>query len=73
LSETEAFVALAANAVNFAEHGTNGARALGDLVHRCECVALTISDLDEAVEVVGQLMSGVPAQLGVSQGAGRAG
>jgi HprK-related kinase A len=73
LSETEAFVALAVNAVNFAEHGTTGSRALGDLVHRCECVALTISDLDEAVEVVGQLMSGVPAQLGVSQGAGRAG
>lgn len=72
LSETEAFVALAVNAVNFAEHGTNGARALGDLVQRCECVALTMSDLDEAVEVVRGLMSGVPAQLGVSQGAGRA-
>ena len=50
LSETEAFVTLAVNAVNFVEHGTDGARALGELVTRCECVALTMSDLEEAVE-----------------------
>jgi hypothetical protein len=72
LSQTEAFVALAVNAVNFAEHGTNGASALGGLVQRCECVALTMSDVDEAVEVVQRLTSGVPAQPCVSQGAGRA-
>ena len=65
-------MALAVNAVNFAEHGTDGARALGDLVQRCECMTLTMSDLDEAVEVVRRLMSGAPAQLGVSQGASRA-
>ena len=60
LSETEAFVALAVNAVNFVEHGTEAARALGELVARCECVALAMSDLDEAVELVRQLVRGVP-------------
>jgi hypothetical protein len=62
LSDTEAFVALAVNAVNFVEHGSDGARALGQLVTRCECVALTMSDLDEAVEVVRQLLSGLPTR-----------
>ncbi len=69
LSETEAFVALAVNAVNFVEHGSDGARALGDLVTRCECVALTMSDLDEAVEAVRRLMAGVPTRRNLSQGA----
>jgi len=73
LSETEAFVTLAVNAVNFVEHGTDGARALGDLVTRCECVALTMSDLDEAVEAVRRLMAGVPTRRDLSQGVGRAG
>lgn len=72
LSETEAFVALAVNAVNFVEHGTDGARALGELVTRCECVALTMSDLQEAVELVRRLVSGVPTRRGVTRGAGRA-
>jgi hypothetical protein len=72
LSETEAFVALAVNAVNFAEHGTNGSRALADLVKRCECVALTMSDLDEAVEIVRRLVEGVPSRSEVSQVASRA-
>lgn len=52
LSETEAFVALAVNAVNFKQHGASGTRALGDLVARCICVALTMSDLDEACALV---------------------
>jgi hypothetical protein len=59
LSETEAFVALAVNAVNFTEHGAQGTRALGELVARCECVSLTMSDLDQAVDLVRGLMSGV--------------
>ncbi len=72
LSETEAFVALAVNAVNFVEHGSDGARALGELVTRCECVALTMSDLDDAVELVGRLMAGVAVGGGSARGAGRA-
>ena len=72
LSETEAFVTLAVNAVNFVEHGTEGARAIGELVTRCECVALTTSDLDEAVEAVRRLRAGVPSRRPVAQGGGRA-
>ena len=68
LSETEAFVALAVNAVNFAEHGIEAVRALGELVARCECVALAMSDLDEAVELVRQVVQGTP----VRRHAGRA-
>ena len=73
LSETEAFVALAVNAVNFVEHGSEGARALGDLVTRCECVALTMSDLDDGVAAVGRLVAGVPVRRNLAQGAARAG
>ena len=58
LSETEAFVALAVNAVNLAEHGIEAVRALGELVARCECVTLAMSDLDEAVELVRQVVQG---------------
>lgn len=62
LSETEAFVALAVNAVNFKQHGADGARALGALVAHCTCVALTMSDLDEAcrlvLDVVGSVRAG---------------
>ncbi len=52
VSETEAFAALAVNAVNFVEHGADSARVLGELVSRCERVALAMSDLDEAVELI---------------------
>ncbi len=73
LSETEAFVALAFNVVNFADHGADGVRALGDLVTRCENVGLTMSDLDEAVELVGGLLPGVAVKgQGVARGAGLA-
>jgi hypothetical protein len=61
LSETEAFVALAVNAVNFKQHGANGARALGDLVSHCVCVALTMSDLDEACALVLDVVAGASA------------
>ena len=70
LSETEAFVALAVNAVNFQQHGANGARALGDLVSRCVCVALTMSDLDEACALVLDVVAGASAgrvQLGAAR------
>jgi len=71
LSETEAFVALAVNAVNFKQHGANGARALGDLVSRCVCVALTMSDLDEACALVLDVVARASAGRAV-RGAGRA-
>jgi hypothetical protein len=68
LSATEAFVALAVNAVNFKAHGTAGTDALGALVARCECVALTMSDLGEACRLVGDLVGRGAAE----RGAGRA-
>ncbi len=52
LSETEAFFALALNAVNLLPHGAAGTEALGRLAARCACVALTMSDLDEACALV---------------------
>jgi hypothetical protein len=71
LSETEAFVALAVNAVNFKQHGANGASALGDLVSRCACVALTMSDLREACALVLDAVARASARR-TRQGAGRA-
>jgi HprK-related kinase A len=68
LSATEAFVALAVNAVNFKAHGTVGTDALGALVARCECVALTMSDLGEACRLVEDLVGRGAAE----RGAGRA-
>jgi hypothetical protein len=68
LSETEAFVALAVNAVNFRQHGEAGVRALGDLVTRCECAALTMSDLDDACGLVLDFVAAAPT----AEGAGRA-
>jgi hypothetical protein len=56
LSETEAFAALAVNTVNLVEHGATGVQALGELATRCERVALTMSDLDEAVALVRGLL-----------------
>ena len=71
LSETEAFVALALNAVNFKQHGAKGAHALGDLVSRCDCMALAMSDLDEACTLV--LDAVADASVGRAPlGAGRA-
>jgi hypothetical protein len=52
LSDTEAFFALAANAVNLIPHGSEGTRALGRLAKGCRCFSLTMSDLDEACRLV---------------------
>ena len=56
LSETEAFAAVAVNTVNLVEHGAAAVQALGELVARCERVALAMSDLDEAVALVRGLL-----------------
>ena len=56
LSDTEAFFALAANAVNLRAHAARSTDALGRAVARCRCMALTFSDLDEACRLVGGLV-----------------
>jgi len=56
LSDTEAFFALAANAVNLRAHAVRSTDALGRAVARCRCMALTFSDLDEACRLVGGLV-----------------
>jgi hypothetical protein len=61
ISDTEAFFSLAANAVNLTEHGAVGTEALGRIVTRSRCLALTFSDLDEACACV----TGVVAELAV--------
>lgn len=60
LSDTEAFFALALNAVNLLHHGSAGAAALGELAARCTCVALVMSDLDAACTLVRGLLEGCP-------------
>ncbi len=57
LTDTEAFFALALNAVNLLHHGAAGAAALGELAASCTCVALTMSDLDTACTLVGSLLA----------------
>jgi hypothetical protein len=52
LSDTEAFFALAANAVNVRAHTAQSTNALGRVVARCRSAALTFSDLDEACRLV---------------------
>ena len=52
LSDTEAFFALAVNAVNLVPHGSEGTRALGRVAKGCRCFSLTMSDLDEACRLV---------------------
>jgi hypothetical protein len=56
LSDTEAFFALAANAVNVRAHTAQSTNALGRVVARCCCAALTFSDLGEACRLVGGLV-----------------
>ncbi len=56
LSDTEAFLSLALNAVNLLEHDAAGTAALAALAARCTCVALTMSDLDAACELVLSLL-----------------
>jgi hypothetical protein len=63
LSHTQAFFALAVNAVNLLAHGSEGTSHLGRLARECRCYSLVFSDLDEAL----------PAVLDVvTAGAGRA-
>jgi hypothetical protein len=73
LSETQAFFALAVNAVNLVPHGSVGTSALGRLALECRCFSLVFSDLDEACHIVLDMvtaeMARPPAVLG---GAGRA-
>ena len=52
LNETEAFLELAANAVNFSDHGEAATAALGELVSSCACARLITSDADEAGRLV---------------------
>jgi hypothetical protein len=52
LTETQTFMQLATNIVNFKELGDAAIAALGALVARCECAALTMSDLREACRLV---------------------
>ncbi len=56
LSDTEAFFALALHTVNLVQHGAVGTAALGELVARCACFALTMSGLDEACRLVHGLL-----------------
>jgi HprK-related kinase A len=75
LSDTQAFFALAVNAVNLVAHGSAGTHALGRLAQECRCFSLTFSDLDEACRLVLELVAagtaGTPAATAVPGGAGR--
>jgi hypothetical protein len=52
LPRTDAFLALATNSVNLDDHGAEGAQMLGDLVARCACFQLEMSDLGQACHLV---------------------
>jgi hypothetical protein len=69
LSDTEAFLYLALNAVNLRAHGALGTGALGALVRRCTCVALRMSDLDAACALVVGLVEERTARVGPEVGA----
>jgi hypothetical protein len=64
LSDTEAFLYLALNAVNLLPHAGPGVAAVGRLVSDCHCVALTTSDLDEACALVLGLVEEHAARVG---------
>lgn len=67
LSDTEAFLSLAVNAVNLLSHGSAGTAVLGLLVARCTCVLLTMSDLDAACALVMNLVEELePTRVEVS-------
>jgi len=76
LSETQAFFALAVNAVNLVGHGSVGTCALGRLAGECQCFSLAFSDLDEACCIILELVAGKaprsPADTAGLEGAGRA-
>ena len=69
LSETEAFLYLALNAVNLLAHGGEGTAAIGRLARRCTCVALTMSDLDAACVLVLGLVQEHAARADAGAGA----
>ena len=68
LSDTEAFFALAVNAVNLLPHGATATEALGRLAAGCRCYALAMSDLDEAC----RLVEGLVAETGAAAPGGGA-
>jgi hypothetical protein len=76
LSETQAFFALAVNAVNLVPHGSVGTNALGRLAAECQCFSLAFSDLGEACRLVLELVAGetprTSAETAGLEGAGRA-
>ncbi len=57
LTDTEAFFALAVNAVNLLPYGAATTAALGRLAGGCRCYSLTMSDLDEACRLVEGLVA----------------
>jgi hypothetical protein len=75
LSDTQAFFALAVNAVNLLAHGSAGTRALGNLARGCRCFSLIFSELDDACRLVLDLVvpetARVPSAAAVLGGAGR--
>ncbi len=75
LSDTQAFFALAVNAVNLVAHGSVGTSALGRLARDCQCFSLVFSDLAVACRAVLDVVMGgttrVPAAAGGPGGAGR--
>jgi hypothetical protein len=56
LPDTAAFLALALHGVNYRDRGAPGSQALGDLVTRCECYDVIMSDLGEACRLVLELV-----------------
>lgn len=73
LSDTEVFFSLALNAVNLLPLGAAGMAALGALAARCTCVALTVSDLDEACDLLWSLLEDLGPVLPVAEVCGHAG
>jgi hypothetical protein len=73
LSDTQAFFALAVNAVNLVAHGSAGTHALGRLARECRCFSLTYSDLHESCRLVLDLVASEPPPSPAAlEGAGRA-
>jgi hypothetical protein len=56
MTETEAFFAVAAHAVNPAPHGARGTVAMAGLAATCACASITFSDLGDACRAVLELV-----------------
>jgi len=67
LSATQAFLALAVNAVNLIPHGSAGTRVLGRLAAQCRCFSLTVSDLDAACRLMLELVEAPAARGGADR------